>query len=91
MLIHVGDALMCVDTDHYLDITAEVCPMTFVKTRLLIEKMKQGETAEIRLSGGEPLENVPESVTELGHAVLDIARVGDSPAAGIYRILVRKN
>ena len=25
--------------DHYLDITEDVCPMTFVKTRLLIEKM----------------------------------------------------
>ncbi|MBT3534614.1 MAG: sulfurtransferase TusA family protein, partial [Rhodospirillaceae bacterium] len=38
--------------DHFLDITSEVCPMTFVKTRLLIEKMGTGETAEIRLTGG---------------------------------------
>jgi len=80
---------MSVDIDHYLDITAEVCPMTFVKTRLLIERMKPGETAEIRLSGGEPLENVPESVSELGHSVLDISPLeGDS---GVFRILVRKN
>ena len=77
------------ETDHYLDITADVCPMTFVKTRLLIEKMKPGETAEIRLSAGEPLENVPESVSELGHSVLDTSPV--EGAAGVFRLLVRKN
>jgi len=59
---------------HFLDITAEVCPMTFVKTRLLIEKMESGETAEIRMVGKEPLENVPASVRELGHKVLCLKR-----------------
>ena len=53
---------MTVNTKYFLDITAEVCPMTFVKTRLLIEKMAAGETAEIHLVGEEPLENVPASV-----------------------------
>lgn len=70
--------------------------MTFVKTRLLIEKMSPGEIAEIRLTGGEPLENVPDSVTELGHEVLSIER--EAPAdgsngdaeAGIHRIRVQK-
>ena len=65
--------------------------MTFVKTRLLIEKMQVGETAEIRLSGGEPLENVPDSVTELGHAVLDVTREADSTGGDFFRILVQKN
>ncbi len=60
--------------DYFLDITEDICPMTFVKTRLLIEKMSPGEIAEIRLTGGEPLENVPASVTELGHMVLGIER-----------------
>ena len=60
--------------EHFIDITAEVCPMTFVKTRLLIEKMKSGETAEIRMVGKEPLENVPGSVRELGHQVLCLKR-----------------
>ena len=58
--------------DHVLDITAEVCPMTFVRTRLLIEKMAPGETALVRLVGEEPIENVPASVTELGHSVLSL-------------------
>ena len=64
--------------------------MTFVRTRLLIEKMGPGEEAVIRLSGGEPLENVPGSVTELGHAVLGIEREAGSPDPGIHRLHVRK-
>ena len=59
--------------DHYLDITSYVCPITFVKTKLLLERMKPGETAEIRLNAGEPLENVPRSVIEHGHTVLELA------------------
>lgn len=74
----------------FLDITGEVCPMTFVKTRLLIEGMAPGQEAEIRLNGGEPLENVPTSVEELGHAVLEIAREAGSPDPGIHRMRIRK-
>jgi TusA-related sulfurtransferase len=44
--------------DYFLDITSDVCPLTFVKTKLLIERMRPGQIAEIRLSRGEPLENV---------------------------------
>ena len=81
---------------YFLDITEDICPMTFVKTRLLIEKMSPGEIAEIRLTGGEPLENVPDSVTELGHQVLSIETEApaDGPdrgaGTGIHRIRIQK-
>lgn len=64
--------------------------MTFVRTRLLIEKMETGETAEIRLSGQEPLENVPASVTELGHDVLSIAPESDDAEYGVHQLLIQK-
>ena len=82
---------MNVKIDHFLDITSEVCPMTFVRTRLLIEKMGPGETAEIRLKGQEPLENVPNSVAELGHDVLKIQPEGNSAQTDVHCILIRKN
>ncbi|MGH6660158.1 MAG: sulfurtransferase TusA family protein, partial [Rhodospirillales bacterium] len=41
------------DIDYFIDITAEVCPLTFVKTKLLIERMRPGEVAEVRLKGQE--------------------------------------
>lgn len=75
--------------DYCLDITDDVCPMTFVKTRLQIEKMSPGEILEIRLKGAEPLKNVPESLAELGHGVLATAR--EDGADDIYRVVVLKN
>jgi len=74
--------------DHYLDITSLLCPMTFVRTRLLLDRMKPGEVAEIMLKDGEPMKNVPAAVQDLGHAVL---RVVPTARPGIYRLLVRAN
>ncbi len=66
--------------EHFLDITADICPMTFVRTRLLIEQMASGDTATILLRGAEPIENVPASVVELGHAVAGLQPLNDDPA-----------
>ena len=53
--------------------------------------MAPGEIAEIRLTDGEPLENVPDSVTELGHHVLSIeAEAGNDGGPVIHRIRIRK-
>ena len=78
--------------DRFLDITDEVCPMTFVKTRILIERMAVGEIAEVRLTGEEPLKNVPESVAELGHAILSLdPEAGNPPSSqAIWRLRLRK-
>ena len=69
-------------TIHALDIRNDVCPMTFVKTRLLIERMPVGDVASILLRGAEPIENVPASVAELGHTVLDMAPVRSADDRG---------
>ena len=76
--------------DHLLDITGEVCPLTFVRTRLLIEKMGAGQTLEVRLKGPEPLKNVPRSVRELGHSVLALVAEPGEPVEGVHRLLIRK-
>lgn len=81
---------MTKDADYYLDITGEVCPLTFVKTKLLIEKMAAGEVAEIRLKGAEPLANVPRSVRELGHEILTFAPEIGETASGVHRLCLRK-
>ncbi|HEB79794.1 MAG TPA: sulfurtransferase TusA family protein [Rhodospirillales bacterium] len=82
---------MKIDINLFLDITLEVCPLTFVKTKLLIEKMKPGQVAEVRLKGAEPLKNVPRSVLEHGHTVLSME--AEDPALGeesVHRLLIRK-
>jgi tRNA 2-thiouridine synthesizing protein A len=52
-----------------LDITALTCPMTWVRTKLELERMVAGEALEVRCRPGEALENVPRSAREAGHAV----------------------
>ena len=80
----MGDA-----PEYFLDITGDVCPMTFVRTKLLVERMPPGAIAEVRLRRGEPLENVPRSLKELGHEVLSLT--ADDPAGeGIFRLRLRK-
>jgi Predicted redox protein, regulator of disulfide bond formation len=80
------------DPDLFLDISGEVCPLTFVRTKLLIERMKPGEIAEIRLQGSEPLRNVPRAVTGLGHAVLSLFPEPDTTGAhGPHRLRIRKH
>jgi len=76
--------------NYYLDITNAVCPITFVRTKLLVERMAPGEVAEVRLNAGEPLENVPRSLEELGHEVLDVRPDEDSEGSGVFRLRVRK-
>lgn len=84
-----------IKTNIFLDITEDVCPMTFVKTRLMIERMSPGDIAEILLKGAEPLQNVPESVAELGHEVLSMEPAdgppGASPGETVHRLIVRKS
>jgi len=78
-------------TEHaFIDITNEVCPMTFVKTKLMIEKLPSGDILEVRLQGKEPLTNVPRSVREHGHEILSLApEADDQDALGPHRLLIK--
>jgi TusA-related sulfurtransferase len=76
---------------HFIDITTEICPMTFVKTKLMIEKMPQNDILEVRLKGKEPLINVPRSVLEYGQIILNLEPESDDQSPlGIHRLLIRK-
>lgn len=68
-----------------LDLTADVCPMTFVKTKLMLEELEVGDLLEVTLSGGEPLENVPNSVRNEGHKIISIEQIGDK-----FKLLIEK-
>ncbi len=76
--------------DYYLDITGEVCPLTFVRTKLLIERMAPEETALVLLRGSEPLSNVPRAVAGQGHVVLELQPLAGPGEDGVYRLRFRK-
>jgi tRNA 2-thiouridine synthesizing protein A len=52
-----------------LDISSLTCPMTWVRTKLELERMAPGEAIEVRCGQGEALESVPRSAREAGHEV----------------------
>lgn len=69
-----------------LDITKEHCPMTFVKTKLQLEKLGAGDRLEVLLTEGEPLENVPKSSIEQGYKVIETAKV----SGNTHRVVLEK-
>jgi len=71
--------------DQTLDITGEVCPMTFVRTKLRLERMQPGEVLAVRLRGEEPLRNVPRAARDEGHIILGIVPEGNDHIVTIRR------
>lgn len=59
--------------------------MTFVRTKLKLERMNPGETLAVRLRGEEPLRNVPRAAKDEGHVILGIESDGD-----IHTVTIRR-
>ena len=72
--------------DQTLDITREICPMTFVRTRLALDRLAPGSRLLVLLSGEEPRRNVPRSAREHGHRIL-AEETGDD---GVTRLLIER-
>ncbi len=73
-------------TTYKLDITKEHCPMTFVKTKLELAKIQQGDLLEVLLKEGEPLDSVPKSSQEQGYEIVEISHVEKD----IYKVIIKK-
>lgn len=69
-----------------IDITEEICPMTFVRTRLALDRLQSGEVLHVRLRGEEPWRNVVLNAKSLGHTLL-----ADEPGPDDVRLVaIRK-
>ena len=60
--------------------------MTFVKTKIKLAQIAEGDILEVILLEGEPLKNVPKSATEQGYNVLDVSHV----EGHIYKVTIKK-
>jgi tRNA 2-thiouridine synthesizing protein A len=74
------------DVSRELDITSDVCPMTFVRTRIALDQMAPGELLLVKLKGEEPSRNVPQTVAAQGHEIL----VTNTDADGVCHLLIRR-
>lgn len=72
--------------DDFLDITDVVCPITFVKIKVALEELDDGQILEVHLNAGEPIQNVPRSLKDEEHKVLSVEDLGD----GTFTLLVLK-
>jgi proteasome lid subunit RPN8/RPN11/TusA-related sulfurtransferase len=72
-------------TVHSLDITKDVCPMTFVKVKVKLAKIAPGDRLEVLLGEGEPLKNVPRSAQEQGYRVLSVTSEGP-----YFKVIIEK-
>lgn len=69
-----------------VDITDVVCPVTFVKAKVALEELDEGDILAVHMNDGEPVQNVPRSIKEEGHQILKLLDNQD----GTYDLIVRK-
>ena len=69
----------------FKDFRGVACPMNFVKTKIELSSMKSGELLEILLDVGAPIKNVPGSIRNEGHFVLEEIKNKD-----FWSVLIRK-
>lgn len=72
--------------DDTVDITDVVCPVTFVKAKVALEELDDGQILAVRMNDGEPVQNVPRSIKEEGHQILKLNANDD----GTYTLIVKK-
>jgi tRNA 2-thiouridine synthesizing protein A len=55
-----------------LDLTGELCPFTFVRTRLALEELPLGAVLRVVVDHEPATRNIPRSATEWGQQVLGV-------------------
>jgi sulfite reductase (ferredoxin) len=61
------------------------CPMNFVQTKIQLAAMQPGEELEIWLDDGPPINNVPGSVQNEGHEIVE-----KTPLEDFWKVIIKK-
>ena len=69
-----------------INIKGEVCPYTFVKTKLTLETMEQGQVLRVIVDHIPATENIPKSLKGEGNEVLDVSQINETD----WQIVTRK-
>jgi TusA-related sulfurtransferase len=72
-------------TKQLLDLRGTPCPINFIRSKLQLEKMNTGELLEIWLDGGEPVEQVPNSLTMENYQVESVNEQDDFFVVSVRR------
>ncbi|SFM19217.1 sulfurtransferase TusA family protein [Methanolobus profundi] len=69
-----------------LDLKGEVCPLTFVKTKLHLEGLESGDHLTVIFDSRSAISSVPKSVKSEGHTIIGI----DQEDAGTWKVHIEK-
>lgn len=72
--------------DGSLNLRGVACPINFVKTKLKLEALSDGQVLELIIDDGEPMQNVPRSIKEEGHRIIKVEKLSDNS----FRLLIMK-
>jgi tRNA 2-thiouridine synthesizing protein A len=72
-----------------IDVRDVACPLTWVRTRVALDRLATGDALEVLLLAGEPLENVPRTAEEEGHRVA-AREPCPGAGAGAWRVVLVK-
>ena len=75
-----------VQDETLLDLTGEVCPYTFVKSKLALEDLQSGDVLQVIVDNAESASNVPRSLELEGHEIVKLVKSKRAK----YEIHVRK-
>lgn len=72
-------------TVKFKDLRGVACPMNFVQTKIYLSTIQSGESLEIWLDDGQPINNVPGSVRNEGHTILEQTQIDN-----YWKVLIKK-
>ncbi len=64
--------------DRVLDLTGEICPFTFVRTKLAMEELPLGARLRVIVDHEPAIRNIPRSAREWGQDVLSTETVDEA-------------
>ena len=72
--------------DKTIDLKGEVCPYTFVKSKLALEEMDLNQILKVVVDHEPAVENVPRSLTNEGQKILTVDKVNSTD----WQIVIKK-
>jgi tRNA 2-thiouridine synthesizing protein A len=75
-----------IQADREINLKGEVCPYTFVRSKLALEEMDIGQALRVVVDHEPAVNNVPRSMENEGQVVLRVAKLNDTD----WEIVIRK-
>ena len=75
-----------VKVDREIDLKGEVCPYTFVKSKLALELVEPGQVLRVLVDFPPAVDNVSRSLQSEGNEIVDASQVNETD----WAIIVRK-